>query len=77
VSTLAAILVVLGITAVLCYVAIVSLSDIDTLLGMIAFVAVVWALAWIASILAARMQNGQTMQELQQKRRSGWWDRLL
>ena len=71
--------VLLGITAVVCYIALVSLSNSHSLLGLIALLASLAVLAMLGLILAGNLAGPSGWRSLgnSMKEPKDWWDRLL
>ena len=77
-STAAQLAALLGITAVLCYVAVVSLSNSHTWLGLLALLAAIAALVKLGTILASNLPGGNRLQARPRNRSSSrWWDGFL
>ncbi len=74
-TTVAVVAALLGITGVLCYVAVVSLSNSHTWLGLIALLAAILALVKIGSILATNLPGQKPPRT--SSRETRWWERLL
>jgi len=78
VSTVAQLAALLGITAVLCYVAVVSLSNSYTWLGLMALLAAIAALVTIGAILASNMASAGRLNDAEPRaRKNNRWDGLL
>lgn len=76
-STVAQLAALLGITAVLCYVAVVSLSNSHTWLGLLALLAAIAALVKIGTMLASNLPDQKAVKPGGHEGASRWWDRLL